>query len=121
MEPLKIIPSRDGGPYACQTNFGWYIVGPIQNAGHQNPLRCNRVEVKDASTGKLSRYHFLIENASKDISIEQMFEQMYYNDFTEKGAQIGIVDGNLEQLSKNDKRFLEIVDVHITHVTCLDI
>ena len=95
MEPLKIIPSRDGGPYACQTNFGWYIVGPIQNAGHQNPLRCNRVEVKDASTGKLSRYHFLIENASKDISIEQMFEQMYYNDFTEKGAQIGKIDDNL--------------------------
>ena len=95
LEPLKIIPSRDGGPYACQTKLGWYIVGPIQNAGHQNPLRCNRVEVKDASTGKLSRYHFLIENASKDISIEQMFEQMYYNDFTEKGAQIGKIDDNL--------------------------
>ena len=55
------------------------------------------------------------------MTVEQMFEQMYYNDFTEKGAQIGIVDWNLEQLSKNDKRFLEIVDVHVTHVTCLDI
>ena len=39
-----------------------------------------------------------------------MFEQMYYNDFTEKGAQIGKIDGNLEQLSKNDKRFLEVLD-----------
>ena len=76
---------------------------------------------KDASTGKSSRHHFLIENSSKDMTVEQMFEQMYYNDFTEKGAQIGIVDWNLEQLSKNDKRFLEIVDVHVTHVTCLDI
>ena len=45
--------------------------------------------MKDASTGKLSRHHFLIENASKDMSIEQMFEQMYYSDFTEKDAQIG--------------------------------
>ena len=44
--------------------------------------------MKDVSTGKLSRHHFLIENASKDMSIEQMFEQMYYNDFNEKGAQI---------------------------------
>ena len=51
--------------------------------------------MKDASTGKLSRHHFLIENASKDISIEQMFEQMYYNEFTEKGAQIGKIDDNL--------------------------
>ena len=39
-----------------------------------------------------------------------MFEQMYYSDFTEKGALIGKIDGNLEKLSKNDKRFLEISD-----------
>ena len=38
-----------------------------------------------------------------------MFEQMYYSDFTEKEAQIGKIDGNLEQLSKNDRRFLEIL------------
>ena len=44
------------------------------------------------------------------MSIEQMFEQKFYSDFTEKGAQIGKIDGNLEQLSKNDKRFLEILD-----------
>ena len=106
LEPLKIIPSKDGGPYAYQTKLGWCIVGPIQNVGHQNSLKYNRVAVKDASNGKLSRHHFLIENASKDMSIEQMFEQMYYGDFTEKGAQIEKIDGNLEQLSKNDRRFL---------------
>ena len=49
--------------------------------------------MKDASTGKLSRHHFLIENASKDMSIEQMFEQMYCNDFTEKEARIGKIVG----------------------------
>ena len=110
MELLKIIPKKDGGPCAYQTKLGWCIVGPIQNVGHQNSLKCNRVAMKDASTGKLSRHHFLIENASKDMSIEQMFEQMYYSDFTEKGARIGKIDGNLEKLSKNDKRFLEILD-----------
>ena len=66
--------------------------------------------MKDDSTGKLSRHNFLIENAGKDMNIEQMFEQMYYNDFIEKGAQIGKVVGNLEQLSKNDQRFREILD-----------
>ena len=104
------VPSKDGGPYVYQTKLGWCIVGPIQNVGHQNSLKCNRGAVKDASSGKLSRHHFLIENASKDMSIEQMFEQMYYSDFTEKGARIGKIDGNLEKLSKNDKRFLEISD-----------
>ena len=61
--------------------------------------------MKDASTGKFSRHHFLIGNAGKDMSIEQMFEQVYYNDFNEKGAQIGKIKGNLEQLSKNDLRY----------------
>ena len=96
LEPLKIIPSKDGGPYAYQTKLGWCIVRPIQNNGHQNSLKCNRVAVKDVSTGKLSRHYFLIENASKDMSIEQMFEQMYYNDFNEKGAQIGKIGRDVD-------------------------
>ena len=52
--------------------------------------------MKDASIGKLSRHHFLIDNASKDMSIEQMFEQMYYNDFNEKGAQIGKIGRDVD-------------------------
>ena len=55
LEPLKIIPSKDVGCYPYQTKLGWCIVGPIWN-----------VAVKDVSTGKLSRYHFLIQNAGKD-------------------------------------------------------
>ena len=85
MQPLKIIPSKDGGPYAYQI-IGWCIAGTIQNVGHQNSLKCNTVAVKDASTGKLSRHHFLTENSGTDMIIKQMFDQMSYNDFNEKGA-----------------------------------
>ena len=38
LEPLIIIPSKDGGPYAYQTKLGWCIVGPMQNVEHQNSL-----------------------------------------------------------------------------------
>ena len=64
----KLFPEK-GGPYAYQLKLGWCIIGPIQNVGHQNSLKCNSVAVKDASTGKLSRHHFL----------------MYYDCFNEKG------------------------------------
>ena len=84
LQSLKITPSKDDGPYAYQAKLAWCIVGPIQNAGHQNSLKWNRVAVKDASTGKLARHHFLIGKAGKDRSIEQIFEQMYYNDSDEK-------------------------------------
>ena len=55
--------------------------------------------MKDESTGKLARHHFLIENASKDMSKRQMFWRIYYNDFNEKGTQIESIDVDIEQLS----------------------
>ena len=60
--------------------------------------------MKEASTSKLSRDCFHIENADKDMSIENMFAQMYYQGFNEKGTQIGKIDGNVEQLSRRMKR-----------------
>ena len=104
LEPLRIIPSKDGVPYAYQTKLGWRIVEPIQNDGHRNLVKCNRVLVKEASTSKLARDPFHIENADKDMSIENMFAQMYYQGFNEKGTQIGKIDGNVEQLSRRMKR-----------------
>ena len=38
-EPLKVVPSKDGGPYSYPTKPGWCICGPIQNVGHQNSLK----------------------------------------------------------------------------------
>ena len=31
LEPLKVIASNNGRPYAYQTRLGWCIVGPISN------------------------------------------------------------------------------------------
>ena len=39
LQSLKITPSKDDGPYAYQAKLAWCIVGPIQNAGHQNSLK----------------------------------------------------------------------------------
>ena len=89
LEPLKIIPSKNDGPYAYQTALGWCTVGPRQNVVHQNSLKFNRVAVKDESTSKLARHHFLIENACKNMSVEQIFQRMYHNDFNDKKIRLG--------------------------------
>ena len=39
-----------------------------------------------------------------------MFEQMHYNDLNGEETQIRKIYGNTEQLSKNDRRFLKILD-----------
>ena len=38
LELLKVIPSKDGGPYPYQTKLGWCIVRLIQNVRHQNSI-----------------------------------------------------------------------------------
>ena len=41
LEPLKVISSVDGGPYAYQTRLGWCIVGPITNMVGKKSIGCN--------------------------------------------------------------------------------
>ena len=36
LEPVQVIASRDGGPYAMKTVLGWCIVGPIAQINSRN-------------------------------------------------------------------------------------
>lgn len=67
--------------------------------------------MKDTSAGKLAKHHLLIENVDKDMGIDQMFEQIYYNEFNEKRTQIGMIDRDVKQLSINEKRFILVKPV----------
>ena len=86
LKPLKIIPSKNGGSFKYQAKLGWCIVGLIQNVAHQNSIECSRVAVKGELTGKLAKHRFLIQNEGKYMSVDQMFEQMYYDGFNEKNS-----------------------------------
>lgn len=67
--------------------------------------------MKDTSTGKLARYNLFMENVGKDMGIDQMFEQIYYNEVNEKRTQIGMIDRDVKQLSINEKRFILVKPV----------
>ena len=83
LEPVEIIGSQDGGSYAYKTKLGWCIVGPIGSNKNGEALRCNRIAVKDAITGKLLSHHFVKDPGYKikDIGVEKMFRKIYHNDF----------------------------------------
>ena len=59
LEPVEIIADQDGEPYAYKTKLGWCIVGPIVSNRNGEALRCNKIAVKDAITGKLLLHHFI--------------------------------------------------------------
>ena len=94
LEPVEIIASQDGEAYAYKTKLGWCIVG-------------------DAITGKLLSHHFVKDPGYKmrDIGVEEMCRKIYENDFCEelRLSTRGIL-GDIEEISKQEKMFLAIVE-----------
>ena len=59
LEPVQVIASRDGGPYAMKTVLGWCIVGPIACINSRNgSLTCNRIEVRKAGSNEIADHYF---------------------------------------------------------------
>ena len=72
LEPMKIIPSKEDGPYAYKTLLGWCIVGPIINTETERSISCHQVAVKDVTSSRLAPHHFGVEKSIKDISLEEI-------------------------------------------------
>ena len=81
LESLNIISSVDGGPYAHQSWLGWCIVGCIINMVRKKSIGCNRVTVIDAKSSSIFRHHFVVEETIKEVSLEEIFQTMYKNNF----------------------------------------
>ena len=110
LEPMKIIPSKEDGSYAYKTLLGWCIVGPIINTEMERSISCHRVAVKDVTSSSLP-HHFGVEKSIKDISLEEMFQMMYSNDFNEHDATVGdSITSSVDVISIEDKMFLVIVE-----------
>ena len=111
LEPMKIIPSKEDGPYAYKTLLGWCIVGPIINTETERSISCHRVAVKDVTSSRLAPHHFGVEKSIKDISLEEMFKMMYSNDFNEHDATVAdSITRSVDEISIEDKKFLDIVE-----------
>ena len=58
LEPVEVLPSQDGGPFAYKTFLGWCVVGPLTKTGKSRSITCNGIAVQDATTSKVSHHHF---------------------------------------------------------------
>ena len=112
LEPISVISSQDGGPYALQTILGWCIVGPIEcTSGKVDTVSCNRIAVNEAATNKIQRHHFEVQDQVKETGIKEMLERMYQMDFNESSAKVhDVMTQKLEDISYEDKKFLKLMD-----------
>ena len=63
-------------------------------------------------SGKVVSHHFKIDNRLKRpaIGVKEMFKRMFDNDFSElRQLQLNII-GNIEDISREDKKFLKILE-----------
>lgn len=98
LEPMEIIFSMSGGPYAYRTNLGWYIVKSIPTCRSDDSVKCHRIEVKDVVSGKMAPHHVVLADKSKieDVGIKERLERMYYSDFCEGNyLQVNSILGNI--------------------------
>ena len=112
LEPLEIISSRNDGPHAYRTKLGWCIVGPIVNKSSNKSVKCNRMAVKDVISGKVASHNFKIDNRLKrsKICVKEMFERIFHNDFSEVKQLLLNIIGKTEEISREDKKFLKILE-----------
>ena len=87
LEPMKIIPSKEDGPYAYKILLGWCIVVPIINTETERSISVIEYVIDVISSG-LVPHQFGVEKSIKDISLEEMFKMMYSNDFNEHDATL---------------------------------
>ena len=110
LEPNKIIPSRNGGPYAFRTILGWCVVGPVQKeVDLERNLSCHRVSVIEIGSNKIANHHFVIEKSVEDMGIKQMLQKIYLHEFTETQLKDDIsLFGFKNSISIEGQKFLKV-------------
>ena len=113
LEPVQVIASRDGRPYAMKTVLGWCIVGPIARINSRNgSLTCNRIAVREAGSSKIADHYFAVEEQLKsNEDIPAMLKKIYEGEFTEQQVKFSSIIGEpLGKISHDYQQFLKLMD-----------
>ena len=111
LEPMKIIPSKEGSTYAYKTLLGWCIVGPIINTERDRTISFHWVALKDVISSRLAPHLFGVQKSIKDISLEEMFKIMYSNDFSEHYTTVAdSITNSVNEILIEGRTFLDIVE-----------
>ena len=111
LEPNKIIPSRNDGPYAFRTIPGWCVSGPVQKVVDlQGNLSCHRVSVTEIGSNKIANHHFAIKKSVEDMGIKQILQNIYLHEFTKPQIKTGISLSEFKNdISIEDQKSLKVM------------
>ena len=109
LEPVEVIPSKNDGPYAFRSNLGWCVTGPINvtSSAVKPGSKCNFITFSEDKRP----IRFVFEDQIKENGLKDAILHMLHQDFTERANP-----GDLERMSIDDKKFLELMDKEVTFV-----
>ena len=85
LEPVDVLASEDGGPFAIKTFAGWAIVSPLYMCGKEHPtIICHKVAAKEVGSGRHLDHHFMVESKVREIVTPQALNEMLALDFSER-------------------------------------
>ena len=109
IKPKEVIHGSSEDPYAVRTLLGWSIVGPVATSDssledHALNSTCHRTLARERVPGdRESRLSFVLKGKTKELINPTAINQMFELDFSDHNS-------GRHGLSKEDRRFLEIVE-----------
>ena len=70
LEPLEVIHSKDGDPYAFSTLLGWCRTHPIRETVSSTTVSYNRISVQDMASKTVASHYFPMKTEVKDAGIK---------------------------------------------------
>ena len=106
MDSLEVVPSKNNDPCAYKTALACFKVWPIETSKmNKREISCNIMTVQKASNLELARHSFAAQVRVKDIEIGNLLKRLYEADYA-----IWQVSQDLEGISTEDRRFLDLMD-----------
>ena len=87
LEPIDVLASEDGGPFAIRTFAGWAIVGPLYMCGTENSnVSYPRVAASEVGSERHLGHHFKVERKEKR---EKSYRDCHFTG-TQEDARAGL-------------------------------
>ena len=112
LQPIKVIPSQNGGPYAYLSPLGWCVVGPVSTQPQQSSkVSAFKISVYQAGSHEPTNLQFAPRNQMKETEIPKMLQRLYEVDQVKS-----LSPDDEDDISQEDVKFLKIMKDCITRV-----
>lgn len=105
--PRQVESGGDGEPYAVKTDLGWSVVGT--STARPTNTDCHHAETYPIRKTTHSTVCLRVKSSTKEVIPAQDVLQILDQDFKDTHDRASAIPGNVDKLSQEDMKFMEII------------